>query len=171
MAFKLKRLPGGTKSKVKSRCCAHGDKQIEGVDYFDTYAPVVQWLTVRLVITMVLANNWTNRQVDYTNVFAQADLKKEVYIEPPKGFLRKDKKDSVLRLLKSVYGLKQTPKNFFDKISEGFIERGLEQSKLDKRLFMKNDMLCVICVVDTILAGLDDAALEEAIKSLGIAEE
>ena len=94
-----------------------------------------------------------------------------MYIEPPKGFLRKDKKDSVLRLLKSVYGLKQTPKSFFDKISEGFIERGLEQSKLDKRLFMKKDMLCVIYVDDTILAGLDDTSLEEAIKSLGVAEE
>ena len=167
----MKRLPSGTKSKVKSRYCVHGDKHIEGVEYFDTYAPVVQWSTVRLVITMVLANNWTTRQVDYTNAFAQDDLKEEVYIEPPKGFLRKDKKDSVLRLLKSVHGLKQTPQSFFDKISEGFIERGLEQSKLDKRLFMKKDMLCVIYVDDTILAGLDDAALEEAIKSLGIAEE
>ena len=67
----MKRLPSGTNSKVKSRYCVHGDKQIEGVDYFDTYAPVVQWSTVRLVITMVLANNWTTRQVDYTNAFAQ----------------------------------------------------------------------------------------------------
>ena len=80
------------------------DKQIEGVDYFDTYAPVVQWSTVKLVLTMVLDNNWTTRQVDYTNAFAQADLKEEVYIEPPKDFFTKRQKDLVLRLLKACMG-------------------------------------------------------------------
>ena len=75
---------------------------------------------------MVLANDWSTRQVDYTNTFLQADLNEEVYIDPPKGFLCKDKKDMVFRLLNSMYGLKQAPKSFFDKISEGLIERGFE---------------------------------------------
>ena len=56
---------------------------------------------------MVFANDWTTQQVEYINVFAQAYLKKEVYIKPPKGFLRKDKKDLVFKLLKIMYGLKQ----------------------------------------------------------------
>ena len=119
----------------------------------------------------MLANNWTTSQVDYTNTFAQADWKEEVYIEPPKGFLRKDKKDLVLRLLKSLYGWKQAPKSFFDKISKGLIERGFENFKLDKCLLMKKDIICAIYVDDTILVGPDAAALEEVIKSLSIAEE
>ena len=102
----MKRLPDGTKSKFKSRYCVREDKQIEGVVYFDTYVPVVQWSAIRLFLTMVLANNWTTCQVDYTNTFAQADLKEEFYIELHKGFVRKDKKDMVLRLLKRLYGLK-----------------------------------------------------------------
>ena len=78
---------------------------------------MVQWSTIRLVLTMVLANAWTTRQVDYTNAFTQAELKEEVYIEPPKGFQRKDRKDLVLKLLKSLYGLKQAPKSFYDKLT------------------------------------------------------
>jgi len=60
-AFKLKRLPDGTASKYKARYCVRGDQQTEGVDYFETYAPVVQWSTVRLLLTMILANDWTTR--------------------------------------------------------------------------------------------------------------
>ena len=129
--FKLKWLPDGSPLKYKARYCVRGDKQVEGIDYFETYAPVVQWSTIRLVLTMVLANGWTTKQVDYTNAFTQADLKEEVYIEPPKGFQRKDKKDQVLRLIKSLYGLRQAPKSFFDKLSAGLIERGFTQSHLD----------------------------------------
>ena len=68
--------------------------------------PVVQWSTVRLVQTLILANSWVTKQVDYTDAFAQAELKEEVYIDSPRGFERKDGKD-VLRLNNSIYGLKQ----------------------------------------------------------------
>ena len=57
--------------------------QKEGVDYFETYAPVVQWSTIRFVLTMIISNRWSTKQVDYTNAFAQADINEEVYIDPP----------------------------------------------------------------------------------------
>jgi hypothetical protein len=65
-AFKLKRLPDGTPLKYKARYCCRGDMQTEGVDYFDTYAPVVQWSTIRLILTLALKHGWSTRQVDYT---------------------------------------------------------------------------------------------------------
>ena len=170
-AFKLKRLPDGSPLKYKARYCVRGDKQVAGVDYFETYAPVVQWSTIRLVLTMVLANGWVTRQVDYTNAFAQAELGEEVYIEPPKGFQRKDKRDLVLKLLKSLYGLRQAPRTFFDKLSSGLLERGFIQSNLDQCLFMKKDLICVVYVDDTIIAGPDHKAIEDLISSLGIAKE
>ena len=59
-AFKLKRLSNGTVSKYKARYCVRGDQQTERVDYFETYVPVVKWSTgVRLLLTMILANDWT----------------------------------------------------------------------------------------------------------------
>jgi hypothetical protein len=62
--FKLKRLPDGTPSKFKERFCVRGDLQKEGVDFFETYAPVCQWSTVRMILTMVLQNGWATKQLD-----------------------------------------------------------------------------------------------------------
>ena len=61
---------------------------------------------------MIFENKWVTRQVDCTNAFTQADLQEEFYIESPKDFQIKDKRDLVLKLLKSLYGLKQAPKSF-----------------------------------------------------------
>ena len=80
-AFKLKRLPDGTAYRHKARFCARGELRKEGVDFFETYAPVVQWSTIRLLLSTVLTEGWTTRQLDYTNAFAQAELKEEVYVE------------------------------------------------------------------------------------------
>ena len=120
---------------------------------------------------MVLAKEWTTRQVDYTNAFAQADIKEEVFVEQSKGFQHKAKLDMVLKLFKSLYGLKQAPKSFYDKILEGLQERGFIQSELDKCLFMKKDMVCVMYFNDTIIAGPRPKTIEELVTSLGIAKE
>ena len=95
----------------------------------------------------------------------------EVYVDPPKGFGGKDKLDKVLLLLKSLYGLKQAPKTFFDKLSAGLIERGFTPSEHDPCLFMKGEMICVVYVDDTIIAGPDSQAIEEEIRLLGITND
>ena len=95
-AFKLKRLPDGTPYRFKARFCARGDLQKEGVDFFDTYAPVVQRSTIRLLLSTVLTEGWATRQVDYTNAFAQANLHEEVYLEYPKMFAPKSRANLVL---------------------------------------------------------------------------
>jgi hypothetical protein len=122
--FKLKRLPDGTPIKFKARFCVRGDLQKEGEDYFETYAPVVQWSTIRLLLTLILQEGWATKQVDYTNTFAQAEIHDDIVIEPPKLFGSRNGKDLVLRLLKSLYGLKQAPRTFFQKLDAGLKERG-----------------------------------------------
>ena len=84
--------------------------------------------------------------------------------------LKKDKRDMVLKLLKSLYRLKQAPKTFFDKLRAGLLERGFTHSILDPCLFMKNEMICVTYVDDTIIAGPDATEIEKLITSLGIAK-
>ena len=171
-AFKLKRLPDGKPSKFKARYCCRGDMQREGVDFFETYAPVVQWSTVRMLLTMVLSKGWTTKQVDYTNAFAQADLADEVYLEQPRGFSAvRNHVDNVLKLRKSLYGLRQAPRTFFEKLKAGLLERGFTQSEHDLCLFMKKDVICVVYVDDTILAGPDAAAIEREIKGLGVSAD
>ena len=167
-AFKLKRLPDGTAYRHKARFCARGDMQIEGVDFFETYAPVVQWSTIRLLLSTVLTEGWTTRQVDYTNAFAQAALKEDVYVECPRLFGPASGTDKVLHLRKSLYGLRQAPRTFFEKLKAGLLERGWIQSEIDPCLFLKLGMICVVYVDDTIFASANIVDLDAAISSLGI---
>lgn len=76
-AFKCKRYSDGLVRKLKARFCARGDRQIEGVDFFETYAPVVNWQTVRLMLVMSLLMGLSTRQVDYTAAFVHADIDKD----------------------------------------------------------------------------------------------
>lgn len=145
--------------------------QTEGVDFFETYAPVVQWSTIRLLLSTVLTEGWTTRQVDYTNAFAQAELKEEVYVEYPRLFGPKSGTDKVLHLLKSLYGLRQAPRTFFEKLKAGLEERDWRQSEIDPCLFMKSGMMCVVYVDDTIFASANVDDLEHEITSLGISTD
>lgn len=167
-AFKLKRLPDGTAYRHKARFCARGDLQKEGIDFFETYAPVVQWSTILLLLSTVLTEGWTTRQVDYTNAFAQADLKEEVYVEYPRLFGPKTGGDKVLHLLKSLYGLRQAPRTFFEKLKSGLEERGWKQSIVDPCLFLKKGMICVVYVDYTIFASANPEDLDAEVKALGI---
>ncbi|MGH3054234.1 MAG: reverse transcriptase domain-containing protein, partial [Gaiellaceae bacterium] len=85
-AYKVKRYPDGRVRKFKARFCVRGDKQVDCVNCFDTYAPVVSWSTVRLMMTMSMVLGLKSKQVDYNNAFAQARLKKPVYVEIPRDF-------------------------------------------------------------------------------------
>ena len=83
-AFRCKHFPDGTVRKLNTRFCVRGDRQIEGVDYFETFAPVVQWATVRLLLIFTIHLNLANIQVDYTSDFLHADIDQEVFIEMPR---------------------------------------------------------------------------------------
>eukprot|EP00957_Ditylum_brightwellii_P140797 10724894-Ditylum_brightwellii.AAC.1 len=73
-AFKVKRYPDGTVKKHKARLCVCGDQQVEDVDYFETYSPVVSWTMVRMIMTLAVNLGLKSRQVDYTDAFVQASL-------------------------------------------------------------------------------------------------
>ena len=108
--FRCNRYPDGLIRKLKARFCVRGDRQIEGVDYFETFAPVVQWATVRLLLIISIHLNLSTLQVDYTSAFLHADIEDKVYVEMPRGYKDQGK---FLKLNKSLYGLKQNPRNFF----------------------------------------------------------
>ena len=100
-----------------------GDIKTAGVEYFETYAPVVQWPTIRLALTMILSKNRHTKQVEYTNAFSQAYLKEEFYIDPPSDFGGSDGISKVLILIKILCGIRQAPKTLFGKIWAGLLEQ------------------------------------------------
>jgi hypothetical protein len=133
--FRIKRFPDGSMRKLKVRLCARGYEQTERVDYTDTFAPVVNWTTVRFLLMMSIRLNLATKQVDYVAAFVQADIDTTVYVEMPRGFTQQGK---VLRLKKSLYGLKQSPRNHFHNLSAKLKTLGLSSCDLDPCLFVSD---------------------------------
>ena len=167
-AFRRKRSPDGTIKSYKARFCVRGDRQKEGVDFFDTYAPVVSWSTVRLLLTLSVIHDLETRQVDYTNAFVQADLHDDehVYIELPDYFGSRDGENVVLKLKKSLYGLKQAPLRWFEWLRNGLIKRGFTQCVNEPCLFSKNGVIILVYVDDCLFFGKNGQILDETIEDL-----
>jgi len=88
-AFKCKHYPDGLINKFKARFCARGDQQLEGIDFFETYAPVVEWTTkIRLMFILEILLGLKSKQGDVTCAFLHADLGpgENVYVDLPLGF-------------------------------------------------------------------------------------
>ena len=165
-AFKVKRYPDGSVKKFKARFCARGDRQLEGIDYFETWAPVVQWSTIRVVMIIAAKLNYCSAQCDITAAFIHAFLPSDehVYVEQPRGFAKKQ--NHVLRLNRSLYGLKQAPRHFFTYLSERLIKHGLNQSQYDPCLFMTSTMMVIVYVDDILIYAKDDKLIDSFIHSM-----
>ena len=144
--------------QLKARFCARGFEQVEGVDYFETFSPVVMWMTVRLLLVMSILLNLNTTQIDYTAAFVHASIDCLVYVECLKGFAVKGK---CWKLKKSLYGLAQSPRNYFLYTKEKLIKMGFYQSDADPCLFISKDVIVLIYVDDALYFCKDKHAMEE----------
>ena len=114
-AMKCKTCPDGTLLKHKARLCAGGHQQVYEVNYWDTSSPVVQWITVHLLLILASAENLHTCQVDFVLAFPQADLDVLIYMQLPQG-IDDDSQTHVLLLKKNLYGLKHASSLWFEKL-------------------------------------------------------
>ena len=142
--FKVKRAPDGSFKKFKARYCVRGDLQ-EGD--FETYAPVVQFSSVRLFPAWSLLLDWYTCSIDFSNAFIQAKLKDDTFIHLPRGFTSLSKEKTCLKLKKSLYGLAVAPRLWYEHLWDSLKKQGLVQSEYDKCLLYRKDLI-VICYVD-----------------------
>jgi len=170
-SFKRKRFPDGTLNEHKARLCAHGGQQTWGQDYWDTYAPVVTWASVRLLLVVAKIHGLKSKSIDFLLAFPQADLDVPVYMELPAEVNPIDVSDGdrrryVLKLNKSLYGLKQAGYNWFEKLREGLITRDFVQSQVNKCVFFRKDCIVLTYVDDCIILGKDMTIVDSVISSL-----
>ena len=159
----MKYRADGTIERFKARLVALGNKQAEGVDYKETFAPVAKMGTVRLFLDVSTKRGWDVHQMDVHNAFLHGDLTEEVYMKLPPGFQSADS-TKVCRLRKSLHGLRQSPRCWFEKLSAALQEYGFEQCRSDHSLFTYTKgttrIQILIYVDDLIITGNQPAAVE-----------
>lgn len=151
--YKIKYKSDGTLERYKARLVALGNRQIEGEDYGETFAPVAKMNTIRMFLRAAVGKGWDIHQMDVHNAFLHGDLDEEVYMKLPPGFHGTDS-NKVCRLRKSLYGLKQAPRCWFWKLSTALKEYGFKQSRSDYSLFTydkKGAHLQVLVYVDDLI--------------------
>jgi hypothetical protein len=175
-SFKCKRFPDGTLNKHKARLCAHGGQQTWGQDYWDTYAPVVTWASVCLLLVIAKIHGLQSKSIDFVLAFPQVDLDVPVYMELPAGVNPVDVSDEhrrryVLKPNKSLYGLKQAGYNWFKKLCEGLIAQDFIQSQVNKCVFICKDCIVLTYVDDCIILGKTMSDVDAVIFSLHVGKE
>ncbi|XP_021829321.1 uncharacterized protein LOC110769611, partial [Prunus avium] len=170
--FRVKRKTDGTIDCYKERLVAKGFHQQEGVDYTETFSPVVKATTIRTVLSIAVSHGWETRQLDVTNAFLHGHLNEEVYMIQPPGFVDDTKPHHVCKLHCSLYGLKQAPRAWFQCLSSCLLQLQFVGSKVDSSLFIFNDMSIIIYVLiyvdDIIITGNNGAAIANVISTLSL---
>lgn len=168
--YTLKYLPNGYLDRYKACLVARGFNQQHGLDYAETFSPVIKSTTFRVVLEQAVRSNWGIRQLDVNNAFLQGTLTDEVYVKQPLGFIDKDWPHHVCKLRKALYGLKQAPRAWYEELKRTLISAGFQNSVADTSLFIYHrgrDLVYVLVYVDDIVVtGSRPALITKVISTL-----
>jgi hypothetical protein len=136
--FKIKYNADGSIQRYKARLCAKGFTQIPGQDFDDIFAPVVRYDSLRILLALSAHYKWYPQQMDVNSAFLYGTLKEEIYMELPEGFRESGK---VCRLRKCIYGLKQSPREWYECLATSLSAKGFLPSTFDPCVFIHSTEL------------------------------
>jgi hypothetical protein len=116
---------------------AQGYIQVEGLDFRETYAPIVRLEAIRILLAYAYAHNIKLYQMDVNSAFLNGYINKEVYVEQPPGFEDYKKPNHVYKLKKTMYDLKQAPRAWYERLRDFLLSKGFIMGKVDTTLFTK----------------------------------
>ena len=147
-----------------------GFSQQHVVDYDKTFSPTVKPATIRTVLTLVATHNWPAHQLDVSNAFLHGNLQEKVFSQQPTGFVDPRRPDDVCLLTRSLYGLRQAPRAWFERFVSHVTSLGFVQSKADSSLFVYNrdgaTAYLLLYVDDMILSASTPSLLRQVIARL-----
>ncbi|KAL4034485.1 hypothetical protein IC575_003132 [Cucumis melo] len=168
--FTLKYRANGTIGRHKVRLVAKRFTQTYGIDYSETFH-VANLNTIRVLLSIVVNKDWILYQLDVKNTFLNGDLKEEMYMSLPPGF-EAQFNNQACKLRKSLYGLKQSPRAWFDRFSTFIKSQGYNQGHSDHTLFTKVSKarkiaVLIVYVDDIVLSGNDTDEIVQLKKNMG----
>nr|GEX74546.1 retrovirus-related Pol polyprotein from transposon TNT 1-94 [Tanacetum cinerariifolium] len=146
--YKVKLDELGGILKNKARLVARGYLQEEGIDFEESFAPVARLEAIRIFLSYVAHKNMVVYQMDVKTAFLNCNLRKEVYVSQPDGFVDQDNLNHVCKLKKALYGLKQAPRAWYDMLSPFLISQDFSKGSVDPTLFIRrngNNLLITTC--------------------------
>ena len=148
---------------------AQGFSQKYGLDYDETFSPVVRFESLRTVIALAMQNGLKLHQMDVTTAFLNGELQEEVYMKQPEGFVAKSQEGLVCKLKRSIYDLKQSPRCWNSALDNHLKKTGFVQATGDPCLYMASEgemFVVAVYVDDIVLAGRSDKWMAEVKKAL-----
>ena len=168
--FRTKLKADGSLDKYKARLVAKGFQQTPGVDFFETFSPVVKASTIRIIFTLAVSRGWDIQQIDINNAFLNGDLHEEVFMSQSDGFVDQAKPTYVCKLHKTLYGLKQAPRAWFETLRGALLTWGFHNSVSDTSLFYSHKhgrmLLLLVYVDDILITGDSQADVQQVIDAL-----
>lgn len=161
--FKTKTSTDGD-VQYKARLVAKGCAQKPGIDYEETYSPVVRYASVRYLLALSVRYDLHIDQMDAVSAFLQGDLSEDIYMTQPESF---EESDQVCRLRKTIYGLKQASRAWNKKLHSSLLQVGLKDSKTDPCVYFRvsdKNMTFVAVYVDDLLIFSNDQTFKNKLK-------
>lgn len=166
--YRVKKNVDGTTNKYKARLVVKGYSKKKGIDYMETFSPVIRFETIRIVLSVAAQEKLYLRQFDIKSAFLYGALDDKIYMVRPEGF--DDGTQRVCKLIKSLYGLKQAPRCWNKSFKDFMMSCGLRESDSDPCLFIKkqnrNKLLVLLFVDDGLVVASDKKDADVFLKQL-----
>ncbi|KAG8485343.1 hypothetical protein CXB51_021504 [Gossypium anomalum] len=165
--FKKKEgTPGVEEPKYKARLVAKGYSQVPGVDFTDVFSPVVKHSSIRVLLGIVAMHDLELEQLDVKTAFLHGELEEDIYMQQPEGFTVSEKEDYVCLLKKSLYGLKQSPRQWYKRFDSFMTSHDFKRSSFDSCVYFKknNDgsfVYLLLYVDDMLIAAKDKGEIRK----------
>ena len=168
--FKRKRDADGNVERYKARLVAQGFTQKNGIDYDETFSPVVRFESIRTIIALAAKYKLRLHQIDVTTAFLNGTLEEDIYMKQPEGFEVEGKEHMVCKLKKSIYGLKQSPRCWNQALDEHLKQMGFVPSMNDPCIYTLNTggevFILAVYVDDIILGGKSPEKIQQIINEI-----